>query len=117
MRHRDKMEGLERAVGDAAKFENYASHTTGMSKIDPGWDTSDVSQITVAKITHGAAIFIFDFVVRQKLLNSFLNSWVCAAHGRAHPHRDHGREQSVTEARHHVRLRQHGVFGWLHLRG
>ena len=66
------MEGLERAVADAAKFENYASHTTGMSKIDPGWDTSDVSQITVAKITHGAAIFLFDFVARQKLLNSFL---------------------------------------------
>ena len=33
-----------------------------------------------------------------------------------HPHRDHGRVQSVVEARHRVRLRQHGVFRWLHLR-
>ena len=72
MRHRDGVEGLERAVGDAAEFENYASHTTGMTKTDPGWDTSDVSQITDAKITHGDAIFVFDFVVKQKLFNSFL---------------------------------------------
>jgi len=53
-------------------FETYASQTTGMSKTNPGWDTSDVSQITDAKITHGAAIFIFDFVVKQKLFNFFL---------------------------------------------
>ena len=30
------------------------------------------SQITDAKITHGTAIFIFDFVVKQKLFNFFL---------------------------------------------
>ena len=51
---------------------NYESQTTGMSKTDPGWDTSDVSQVTNAKFTHGTAIFIFDFVVKQKLLNFFL---------------------------------------------
>ena len=28
VRHRDGAEGLERAVGDAAEFEIYASHTT-----------------------------------------------------------------------------------------
>ena len=50
-------------------FENYASQTTVMSKTDPGWDMSDVSQITDAKITHSAAIFIFDFVVKKKLFN------------------------------------------------
>ena len=72
MRHRDGVEGLERAVGNAAEFEIYASHTTGMSKTDPGWDTSDVSQIEDAKITHGAAIFVFDFVVKQKLFNLFV---------------------------------------------
>ena len=72
MRHRVGVEGLERAVGNAAEFEIYASHTTGMSKTDPGWDTSDVNQIANAKITHGAAIFIFDFVVKQKLFNFFL---------------------------------------------
>ena len=53
-------------------IENYASQTTGMSKTDPGWNTSDVSQITNAKFTHGAAIFIFDFVVKQELFNFFL---------------------------------------------
>ena len=72
MRHRDGVEGLERAVRNAAEFEIYASHTTGMSKTDPGWDTSDVSQIADAKISHGAAIFGFDFVVKQKLFNSFV---------------------------------------------
>ena len=34
-----------------------------------------------------------------------------------HPLCDHGRVQSVAEARLRVRLRQHGVFRWLHLRG
>ena len=34
-----------------------------------------------------------------------------------HTHRDQGRVQSVAEARHRVRLRQHGVFRWLHPRG
>ena len=72
VRHRDGVEGLERAVGVAAEFEIYASHTTGMSKTDPEWDTSDVSQFADAKITHGAAIFVFNFVVKQKLFNSFV---------------------------------------------
>ena len=53
-------------------FKNYVSQTTGMSKTDPEWDTSDVSQITDAKITHGATIFTFDFVVKQKVFNFFL---------------------------------------------
>ena len=53
-------------------IEDYASQITGMSKTDPEWDTSDVSQITNVKFTHGAAIFTFDFVVKQKLFNFFL---------------------------------------------
>ena len=97
-------------------FEYYASQTTGMSKTDPGWDTSDISQITDAKITHGAAIFIFDFVVKQKLFNFSCFLGVNRS-SQVHPYRVHGREQSVAEARHRVRLRQHGVFCWLHLRG
>ena len=66
------MEGLERAVGDAAHVHELRVVDNGHVETDPAWDTSDVSQITDAKFTHDATMFLFDFVVKQKLFNFFL---------------------------------------------
>ena len=62
------MEGLERVVGDAALRVADNGHVEGRSRVGHVRRKSDHKP----KFTHGAAIFIFDFVVKQKLFNFFL---------------------------------------------
>jgi len=53
-------------------YENYVNQTSGMSKTNPGWDTSGVKPFMSPKIIANPAINLFDYIVKRRLFNYFL---------------------------------------------